>query len=64
MKPEEIKELMELTGWSRVDLAQKLMVCEATVIVWLKRGAPKKLAASMMRDWLRQARATAEAIRA
>lgn len=58
MTPEEIQELLDLTGWSRTRLAAELGVVEGTIHSWLSRrrsaGGP---ACILMRQWLTAARA-------
>lgn len=57
MAPEEIRELLELKGWLRVDLAAALRCSEQAIIGWLSRGRnPRGPAVVLMRQWLDEAR--------
>lgn len=57
MKLKDIRELLELKGWSQADLARRLDMHEATVSRWLS-GATKPAgpARILMRQWLAEAR--------
>ena len=62
MSPEEILELMELTGWRQADLARELEVSPATVCRWITgENPPSGPARIQMRQWLELARAEAKA---
>ena len=54
----EIRELMELRGWSQRELARHLEITEGAVTRWLKgEHPPAGPARILMRMWLIQARA-------
>lgn len=60
MKKEEIQALMDLKGWSKMDLAHELHITENAVHKWFKAGeAPNGPTSILLREWL--ARAIAEA---
>lgn len=57
MVKEQILELMQLRGWSRMRLALELHVSLATVHSWIKDGAaPEGPPSLILRLWLREAR--------
>lgn len=62
METHEIQELLDLTGWSKRDLAKRLELNETTVYRWFMEDdrRPHGPAAVLMRHWLLQAREAAK----
>ena len=61
MAPAEIRELMELKGWSETKLAAQLDLSQHAVHKWLAEGRnPSGPAAILMRQWLAEARKEAK----
>ena len=61
MAPAEIRELMELKGWSETKLAAQLDLSQHAVHKWLAEGRkPGGPASILMRQWLDQARKEAK----
>ena len=53
----EIQELMDLKGWSKMDLAAALKITENAVYKWFTQGhGPKGPASILMEQWLAEAR--------
>lgn len=58
MKKDDIRELMELRGWSKAKLAAELGLGENIVYRWLNEDRmPGGPASILMRQWLAAARA-------
>jgi transcriptional regulator with XRE-family HTH domain len=61
MSAKEIRELLELRGWSQAELARQLGLHESSVSLWLTEGrTPRGPACILMRQWLIQARQDAQ----
>jgi transcriptional regulator with XRE-family HTH domain len=57
MKPNDIRELMRLKGWTQRELARQLEVNEGAVSKWLNGGNdPMGPCRVLMRHWLIEAR--------
>lgn len=62
MKKEEIQALMDLKGWTKMDLAHELHITENAVHKWFKAGeAPKGPVSILLREWLDRSRAESDA---
>lgn len=57
MTVQDIRDLLELKGWTQVELARRLQLHEAAVSRWLSGVcAPTGPAKILMRQWLNEAR--------
>lgn len=57
MNVDEIRELLNLRGWSKTELAARMKVTENTVHKWFAAGhAPEGPASVLLGEWLARAR--------
>ena len=53
----EIQELLELKGWTQVQLAKELQVHESTISLWIhEERKPSNPVKILLRQWLDEAR--------